>query len=102
MIQVKIIKKDNFYKQIDIIGHANYDLYGKDIVCASISSIITTTVNGILSFDKTIEYNESKDLFKIIVLKEDETTNKLLLNMINLLKELEISYSKNIKILEEE
>ncbi len=102
MIQVKTIKENNLYKEINIIGHADYDLYGKDIVCSSVSSIVTTTVNGILSFDKTIEYNESKNLFKIIVLDNNDITDKLLLNMINLLKELEISYPKNIKILEEE
>ena len=42
MIKVKV-EKDN----ISIIGHANYDEYGKDIVCASVSSVVMTSVEGI-------------------------------------------------------
>ena len=37
---------------VTISGHANYDEYGKDIVCASVSSIVYTTVNGILNIEK--------------------------------------------------
>lgn len=102
MIKVVIKKENNLYKKINILGHALYDDYGKDIVCASVSSIVTTTVNGILSFSKTIKYEEKKDDFEIIVVSEDEITKKLLINMINLLKQLEYDYPKNIKILEEE
>ena len=43
------------YKNNDkviIKGHANYADYGKDIVCASVSSIVITTVNGILEIDR--------------------------------------------------
>ena len=102
MITIRIKKDKNLFDKINIIGHADYDLNGKDIVCASISSIVTTTVDGILSFDKTINYFPKKDNFEIVVLRKDEITNKLLENMINLLQQLENSYPKNIKILEEE
>ena len=40
--------------EIVISGHANYEDYGKDIVCASISSIAITTVNAIVEFDKEL------------------------------------------------
>ena len=39
MIKVEVTKKD-----ISIAGHAMYDDYGKDIVCAAVSSVITTSV----------------------------------------------------------
>ena len=46
------IKRNN--NKIVISGHALYDEYGKDIVCASVSSIIYTTINGILNLIETI------------------------------------------------
>ena len=99
MIKVKLTKNNNYYKGIIITGHANYDSYGKDIVCSSVSSIVVTTVNAIISLDKdAINYDDNTGV-KIKVLKEDEVTNKLLENMLNLLHELQKDYEKTIKIL---
>lgn len=99
MIKVKVLKENDFYKEITITGHANYDSYGKDIVCSSVSSIVITTVNAIISLDKdAINYDDNTGV-KIKVLKEDEVTNKLLENMLNLLHELQKDYEKTIKFL---
>ena len=87
-------------KKITIAGHAGYDEYGRDIVCASASSIAITTINAILSFDsEAINYEEKKDELIINVLKKDEITNKLLNNMISLFKELASQYKENIKVI---
>ncbi len=102
MIKIIYQKKDNQINKIQITGHANYAEFGKDIVCASVSSIVVTTINGILSIDnEAIKYIEEQTLL-IENLKEDEITNKLLVNMLSLLKDLESDYPKNIKIREEE
>lgn len=101
MIKVNIKKVNNFISEITITGHSLYDDFGKDIVCAAISSTVITTVNGILSINKTIEYIEGKDKLTIKVLSNDEITIKLLNNMINNLKELETDYKNNIDIKEE-
>ena len=98
MIKVKVEKENEKVKKIVIKGHAQYDDYGKDIVCASVSSILTTTVNAILKIDKdAISYDEEG--FAIEILKDDETINKLINNMLDLFKELEDEYPKNIKFL---
>ena len=103
MIKVQISVKDNNIKKINIKGHADYDDYGKDIVCSSVSSITITTVNAILMFDKNyISYNEKKDNFEIVFNENNYITNKLILNMNNLLTELSHDYPKNIKIEEED
>ena len=103
MIKVLISVKDNNIKKINIKGHAGYDDYGKDIVCSSVSSITITTVNAILMFNKNyISYNEKKDNFEIIINENNDITNKLIQNMINLLTELSQDYPKNIKIEEED
>lgn len=97
MVKVEILKEKNI-KEVWIKGHALYDDYGKDIVCASISSIVITTVNAILRIDKDALLTEEKP-FHIIVKKENEIIENLLSNMIDLLKELEKDYPKNIKFL---
>ena len=85
--------------EITIKGHALFDEYGKDIVCSSVSSIVTTTVNACLRFDKkSIKYVVKKGLVKITNTKGDETTEKLIDNMVSLLKELSTNYPENIKI----
>ena len=93
---VKVNIKDNV---ITIKGHANFDEFGKDIVCASISSIVITTVNGILRINnKSVNVEELKDILIIKYNKKDYNTLSLIENMISLLQELESKYPKNIKI----
>lgn len=99
MIKVLVIKEQDKLKSISIKGHAMYDEVGKDIVCASVSSLVISTINNILSIDNTIidvEQNDNNILVK--VLKEDKICNLLLTNMIKYLEEIAIKYPKNIKI----
>ena len=94
---IKVELKDNL---ITIKGHAGYDEKGKDIVCASVSSIVITTINGIIEIDPdAIDYSDLDNEIIIRKLKEDETVNKLLNNMILLLENLEKDYKDYIKII---
>lgn len=98
MIKIKVGKKN-----ISILGHANYDDYGKDIVCASVSSIVICSVEAISQFDiNAVDIKQSNDKLEIIINKEDNTTQKLINNMLNCLKELEKKYPKNIEITNKE
>ena len=97
---IKIILKP---KDITITGHANYDAYGKDIVCAAVSATVICTVNAISSINiNAINVLNDTDKLVINILDNDDITNKLLSNMISLLKKLAIKYPKNIKIIDEE
>ena len=99
MITVKVVKENAKYRKITILGHAMYDDYGKDIVCSACSSIVTTTVNGILSIDSnSISYLVSKKGMTIDVKSDDRITQTLINNMISLLKELSGNYPENIEI----
>ena len=99
MINVKITKDKNIYEEVTICGHAKYDDYGKDIVCSAVSSIATTTINGILSLNKdSLVYKSSVGRLKITINSADKTTQTLIENMINLLKELEEKYPANVKV----
>ncbi len=100
MIKVHVKKNDNQIDNIEITGHANYADLGKDIVCAAVSSIVITSLNGIISLDdKSIEYSGNINIKNI---KMDYITNTLLNNMLNMLIELSNDYPKNIQIREEE
>ena len=63
MIKVRISKKNNIIESIKCNGHAGYDEYGKDIVCASFSTMIITTINAILEIDeRAISYTDTNNL----------------------------------------
>ena len=101
MLKVSIVKGNDLINKIEFIGHALYDVKGRDIVCAAVSSSMLTTVNAIMNFDKeAIDYLESDNVV-ITNLKKDDITNKLLDNLFSILKELERQYPNNIKITEE-
>ena len=99
MIKVKLEQQNAKYTKITMTGHAMYDDYGKDIVCAAASSIATTTINGVLALNKeSLSYEVSE---KGLIIKVNDTydiTQTLINNMVNLLKELEEQYPENIEV----
>ena len=98
MIKVSINKK-----RIIITGHANYDEYGKDIVCASVSSIVITSINAVLRIQKEfLKYEEEKDKLTINILGNNKDCLLIIENMIAMLEELALTYKENIKIMKEE
>ena len=97
MIKVNI-NCDSKINSIEIKGHANFNEYGKDIVCSSVSSIATTTVNALFKLEKDISYQTKEGYLCLTINNHDEIVDKLIDNMIDLLTELEQQYKKNIKI----
>ena len=97
---IKVIYNDNIVR---VSGHANYAEYGKDIVCASVSSIITTVVNCIMNLDKTsITYQDDGKTIIITKINNNEVVNTIFATMIDILKDLENQYKENIKVESEE
>ena len=93
MIKV-YVRKNN----IVITGHAEFNDYGKDIVCASASSI-----NACLNIDaKSIVYKNELDKLTIDIKSDNGVILKILDNMLNMLSELANDYPKNVKIIKEE
>lgn len=103
MIKVSVTKKNQQIQEVSIQGHAMYDDFGKDIVCAAVSSCVITTVNGILEIDKDwiLAKQDSKGVL-IQVQNSSDVCQKLLANMISLLEELHDQYPKNLKIISKE
>ena len=101
MIKAYFKKENNVITNIKIEGHAMYDKYGKDIVCAGVSSSLIVTVNAILRFDKEAITYSQNEVFTLNNIKKDNITNTLLLNLYESLKELESTYKDNINIEED-
>lgn len=98
MIKVQVCKN-----KIIITGHAMYDEYGKDIVCASVSSIVITSINACLKLDNnSLVYNEEKNRLVIDIKSDNKYILLIIENMISMLNELALTYKKNIKILKED
>ena len=99
MIKVNFVVSNDLITNVNIKGHAFYDTYGKDIVCAAVSSIVTTTINSILALTEDgIKYDTQDGNVSITVVSDSQVVQKLLNVMLNMLKELTSDYPKNIKI----
>jgi hypothetical protein len=94
MIKAKLSKN-----RVIISGHANFNDYGKDIVCAAVSSIITASVNDIYIVNpNALNYSDDGKIITIEIIKDDDLVYKLLNNLQELLINLSEDYPKNIKI----
>lgn len=99
MIKVTVFNNNNEIHKITLEGHAMYNAYGKDIICASVSSIYTCSMNAILRFSKeTIQIERQNDKHIVTVLDYDKNTELLLMNMLDLFEQLAMKYPKNIEV----
>ena len=99
MTSIKVLKENEKIVNVTINGHTNYDDYGKDIVCASVSTIATTTINAIVRINENaIDYDVKDGFLNIKILHHDKYIDVLLENMIDLFKTLSNDYPKNVKI----
>lgn len=98
MIRIEIKNKEK-PESIVVEGHAGYGVSGTDIVCASVSSILITTINAMLRVDeKSIRYVQKEAYVKLEVITHSTMIDLLMENMISLLEELEQDYKKYVKI----
>lgn len=93
MINVKFNFKKNF---VEIKGHAEFDEFGKDIVCSAVS-ILTQFVAEIIKNENSGEYKK-KDGYLKISWKDNEISDKLIKYLHDALKSIEESYPDNLKV----
>ncbi len=106
MIQV-IIKEDNRKDivYIQVKGHANSAEYGKDLVCAGVSTTCVGIANqlanmGFLNKYGSIELEEG--YFKVEVHESMHDIQVVLETFETIMKTIELSYPKYIKIMKTE
>jgi uncharacterized protein len=89
---IKINKEGN---TIILKGHSEYEVIGKDIVCSAVSTLVISTINAIKKIGGDIDYEYIEDALTVEY-KSDDVTDKLIENMLDMLKELKEQYPENI------
>ena len=98
MISVNVFKLNDKYIKITCFGHAEYDDYGKDIVCAAVSALVTNCFNSIEKYsnDDFVSAETHEDGTTELILKENISHDSELLidSMIYGLKGIQKQYGK--------
>ena len=103
MIRITVFEKNGQINKISMNGHALFDDYGKDIVCAAVSATYLCTINAIYSIQEDSIKIDDYDNEKVVyVLSGEKVVITLLDNMVRCLSDLERQYPKNIRIAKEE
>ena len=107
MTKIKFVKnKDNNYIALEVSGHTGYAEYGKDILCASISSIACASALGItkvLKVNADVVKKDDEGLLKIQLPKklnqrDYDKTNIIFETALVSFKDLMTGYNKYIKL----
>ncbi|MBO4396387.1 MAG: ribosomal-processing cysteine protease Prp [Eubacterium sp.] len=62
MIRVVIGRRDSYINMFRVSGHAEYDDYGKDIICSAMSMLAINTVNSLQFIaDETFDIEQDED-----------------------------------------
>ena len=100
MIKVKLLKNDSNLNEIIIKGHAMYDDFGKDIVCAAVSALSISTVNGLEQVVHTKPHlkqdNANGGFLEVTELDLGHDSQILLRTLLNGLCDIQESYPQNI------
>ena len=103
MINIKLHYIKKRISTIEIKGHAGYAKSGKDIVCASVSTLLISSVNNINAIDDSfLDYKETDGYAKIICKSDNDTCYIIIDNMITAFYDLQKDYSKYISIFKKE
>ena len=96
------IKRKGQEALLEVQGHSDYDIYGKDIVCASISTALIFTANLIEKLN--LGYNImdlvcEEGYFRLQIKTSDLTANAVFETLEYTLEEISKQYPKNLKFI---
>lgn len=97
MISVKYSLDNNTYTYLSVKGHADSDEYGKDLICASVSSIMFGLMNCLDGY-KNVSIKEKDNHIEIINASDLDEVNNYLYLTLTQLKTIEESYKEFIKV----
>lgn len=105
MIKVKVhVDPFGGYRSIEISGHAGYDEYGKDIVCAAISALAQTMALGlekVVGIKVKIKKKDGYFLLKVpkgLSAEKADKTNIIMETFILGIEDISESYPSNIQV----
>lgn len=98
MIRAVFEAKDDRYLSLDVRGHALSDDYGKDLICASVSSIMFGFMNALDALEEEVDIRQTDDTITVVNRSESETVQNYFELVIMQLKTIEASYGNFIRV----
>ncbi len=98
MIKAIFEHEYGLYRSLDVSGHAEYGDYGKDLICASVSSIMFGFMNALDALEEDVQISQEEN--RIII--TDHSDSKVVQDYFELvimqMKTIEASYGNFIKV----
>ncbi|WP_381414986.1 ribosomal-processing cysteine protease Prp [Spiroplasma endosymbiont of Anurida maritima] len=105
MININFKKEKDSYTKLIVKGHAEFDVAGKDLVCAGVTAIVTGGLTALdNAFNNRFSYKVSDALIEINI-NNIKLDNKALIIMETIyyqLKNIYIQYKKYVNFQEEQ
>lgn len=98
MIRAVFEAKDDRYLSLDVRGHALSDDYGKDLICASVSSIMFGFMNALDVLEEEVDIRQTDDTITVVNRSDSETVQNYFELVIMQLKTIEASYGNFIRV----
>jgi len=98
MIRAIFEANDDLYLSLDVSGHAEYGEYGKDLICAAVSSIMFGFMNALDSLEEDVKIRQSENRITIVDHSGSKTVQDYFELVIMQLKTIEASYGDFIKV----
>ena len=86
------------YTSLEVRGHANFDEYGKDLICASVSSIMFGFMNALDALDEEIQIQQLTNQITVINHSSSNKVQDYFELVMMQLKTIEESYGDFIKV----
>ena len=98
MICIKYTLIDNKITYLETSGHANYDEYGKDIVCAGVSAIIVGLNNALDELSENVDIKVKGNNFVFKNNSNSAKVNDYFMLAIKQLETIQETYGKYVRI----
>lgn len=103
MIRIDIKRKDRRIAEMRICGHAEYDVKGKDLVCAGVSCIAVGALNAIEETCNTCDLKLEEGLIHISVNLLEDRDTQIMLEMLRIqLLTMQEAYQNYIRLTDQE
>ncbi|MBO6047145.1 MAG: ribosomal-processing cysteine protease Prp [Erysipelotrichaceae bacterium] len=104
MIKVKVTYQNKDIVNVEVTGHAEFDEYGKDLVCAGVSTLVTGIANTLYTLgDREHQSITLRDGYANITIHSSTHDEQLILETLVIsLETMQESYGQYIEILKKE
>lgn len=103
MIRINISRINHKISEIRISGHANYDVKGKDLVCAGVSCIAVGALNALNEQCPNCDLKQQEGLIQITNHLLSDRDTQVMLEMLRIqLVTMQESYKKYIQVTDQE